>query len=128
MYKARPDRPVTLPLTSLRLPLAGWVSFMHRVSGVLLFFSLPLALYALDRSLRGPEAFDAMLQQMAQPAVRILLLLGVWALAHHLFAGIRHLLMDLHFGVNLAAARRSALIVAIASGAVALITAWRLFA
>ncbi len=128
MYKARPDRPVTLPLLSLRLPLAGWVSFLHRVSGVLLFFSLPLALYALDRSLRGPEAFDAMLQQMAQPAVRILLLLVVWALAHHLFAGIRHLLMDLHFGVSLAAARRSALIVALAAGAVALITAWRLFA
>ncbi len=128
MYKARPDRPVTLPLLSLRLPLAGWVSFLHRVSGVLLFFSLPLALYALDRSLRGPEAFDAMLQQMAQPAARILLLLVVWALAHHLFAGIRHLLMDLHFGVSLAAARRSALIVALAAGAVALITAWRLFA
>jgi succinate dehydrogenase / fumarate reductase cytochrome b subunit len=101
---------------------------MHRVSGVLLFFSLPLALYALDHSLRGSEAFDAMQQQMAQPAVRILLLLAVWALAHHLFAGIRHLLMDLHFGVSLVAARRSALIVAIAGGAVALITAWRLFA
>lgn len=128
MYKARPDRPVTLPLTSLHLPLAGWVSFMHRVSGVLLFFCLPLALYALDRSLRGPEAFDEIMQQMAQPAVRILLLLAVWALAHHLFAGVRHLLMDLHFGVSLAAARRSALVVALAGGTVALITAWRLFA
>lgn len=128
MYKARPDRPVTLPLLSLRLPLAGWVSFLHRVSGVLLFLCLPLALYALDRALKGPEAYDAVRELLAQPAVRILLLLAVWALAHHLFAGIRHLLMDLHFGVGLPAARRSALIVTVAGGLVALATAWRLFA
>jgi len=56
------------------------------------------------------------------------LLLLAWALAHHLFAGIRHLLMDLHWGVNLHAARRSALVVAVAAGLVALFTAWRLFA
>ncbi len=128
MYKARPDRPVTLPLMSLHLPLAGWVSFLHRVSGVLLFFCLPLALYALDRAMSGPQAFDEVRNTLAQPAVRVLLLLAVWALAHHLFAGIRHLLMDVHVGVNLAAARRSALIVAIAAGVVVLITAWRLFA
>ncbi len=128
MYKARSDRPVTLPLMRLHLPLAGWVSFLHRVSGVLLFFSLPLALYALERSLSGPQTFDEVRQQMAQPAVRLLLLVMIWALAHHLFAGIRHLLMDLHFGVNLVAARRSALIVAVAGGLVAFATAWRLFA
>lgn len=128
MYKARPDRPVTLPLLSLRMPLAGWVSFLHRVSGVLLFFCLPLALVVLEKSLRGPEAFDEVRQQLTQPAVRLLLLLAIWALAHHLFAGIRHLLMDLHLGVSLAAARRSALIVAVAGGLVALFTAWRLFA
>ena len=128
MYKARPDRPVTLPLLSLHLPLAGWVSFLHRVSGVLLFFSLPLALYVLDRALSGPEDFDAMRELLGQPVVRILLLLAAWALAHHLFAGIRHLLMDLHFGVSLVAARRSALIASVAGALVALVTAWRLFA
>lgn len=128
MYKARPDRPVTLPLLSLRLPLAGWVSFLHRVSGVLLFLCLPLALVVLDRALSGPEAFDAVSRQLSQPAVRMLLLLAVWALAHHLFAGIRHLFMDLHVGVSLAAARRSALAAAVGGGLVALVTAWRLFA
>ncbi|MEW6133594.1 MAG: succinate dehydrogenase, cytochrome b556 subunit [Pseudomonadota bacterium] len=128
MYKARPDRPVTLPLLSLRLPLAGWVSFLHRVSGVLLFFCLPLAVLALERALSGPQAFDEVRNTLRQPAVRVLLLLAVWALAHHLLAGIRHLLLDVHVGVNLAAARRSALIVAIAAGVVVLITAWRLFA
>lgn len=128
MYKARSDRPVTLPLMRLRLPLAGWVSFLHRLSGVLLFLSLPLVLYAFQQSLRGPETFERFQQLFAHPLVRIVLLLLAWALAHHLFAGIRHLLMDLHWGVNLHAARRSALVVAVAAGLVALFTAWRLFA
>lgn len=128
MYKARPDRPVTLPLLKLRLPLAGWVSLLHRVSGVLLFLSLPVALYAFEQSLRGPETFAAIQRCLMQPAVRVLLLLAVWALAHHLFAGIRHLLMDIHLGISMRSARRSALIVAMAGGLVAAATAWRLFA
>lgn len=121
-------RPVFLNPLRIRLPLPGWVSILHRVSGVLLFLCLPLALLALDRALSGPEAFDAVRRTLEQPAMRLLVLAAVWALAHHLFAGIRHLLMDLHFGVSLATARRSALAVALGGGLVALATAWRLFA
>lgn len=128
MAKSNPARPVTLPLLKLRLPLAGWVSLLHRVSGVFLFLCLPLALYVLEQSLLGPESFGQIQHLLMQPAARIALLLLVWALAHHLFAGIRHLLMDLHIGVDLASARRSGLWVLIASGAVVVFTAWRLFA
>jgi succinate dehydrogenase / fumarate reductase cytochrome b subunit len=128
MFKARPERPVTLFLLKLRLPLAAWVSLLHRVSGVMLFFSLPLALYAFEQSLRGPNAFDRIQQQLIQPVARIALLLVIWALAHHLFAGIRHLLMDMHWGTSRFAARRSGLLVVIASGMMVIATAWRLFA
>lgn len=128
MYKARADRPVTLPLLRLRLPLAGWVSLLHRVSGVLLFLGLPVGLYALQLSLRNAESFDCLQQQLMHPVARLLALAFVWALAHHLFAGVRHLLMDLHWGVSLPAARISAAAVAIADGLVVALTAWRLFA
>ena len=128
MYKARPDRPVTLPLMRLRLPLPGWVSLLHRVSGVLLFLSLPIALFALQQSLRGPEEFSCIQEKLMHPAGRAVVLLVVWALAHHLFAGIRHLLMDLHIGVGLASARRSGVWVMGGTTLVVLLTAWRLFA
>lgn len=128
MYKARPDRPVTLPLISLRLPLPGWVSLLHRVSGVLLFLSLPVALFALQQSLRGPEEFACIQEKVMHPAGRMAVLIMVWALAHHLFAGIRHLLMDLHVGVDLASARRSGMWVMSCTAFVVLFTAWRLFA
>lgn len=128
MAKTRAERPVTLPLPRLRLPLPGWVSLLHRVSGVLLFFSLPLAIYVFQQSLLGADSFEQIRQQLMAPWARLLLLLAVWALAHHLFAGIRHLLMDVHWGVRLASARRSALLVVLAGGLVAVVTAWRLFA
>jgi succinate dehydrogenase / fumarate reductase cytochrome b subunit len=128
VHKPIPVRPVSLPLLKLRLPLAGWVSLLHRLSGIMLFVSLPFALYALEQSLSGANAFDRIQQQLAQPTLRVVLLLLVWALAHHIFAGIRHLLMDMHLGVSLSAARRSALWVVACSGVTVLLVAWRLFA
>lgn len=128
MQKTRPERPVTLPILKLRLPLAGWVSFLHRVTGVVLFLLLPAALYLLEQSLSGPDAFERIQQQLTQPMARIVLLLAVWALAHHLFAGVRHLLMDVHVGTSLHAARRSGLWAMIGGGVVLVFTAWRLFA
>lgn len=127
MYKPRPDRPVTLPLMRLRLPVAGWVSLMHRVSGVLLLFSLPFGLFALQQSLRGPDEFACIQEKMMHPAGRLVILLVVWALAQHLFAGIRHLLMDLHWGVGLSSARLSGLWVMGCTALVVLFAAWRLF-
>jgi succinate dehydrogenase / fumarate reductase cytochrome b subunit len=128
MYKSRPDRPVTLPLLKLRLPMAGWVSLLHRLSGIILFVSLPFALYALDQSLSSEEGFADIQWQLAQPLPRIALLLMTWALAHHILAGIRHLFLDLHIGVDLAAARRSARWVVAGSGVIVLYFAWGLFA
>ncbi len=128
MYRSRPDRPVTLPLMKLRLPLAGWLSLLHRVSGVLLFVSLPVALYALQESLLGQDEFERIRHALTHPASRVAVLIVVWALAHHLFAGIRHLLMDLHLGVGLSAARQSGMWVLGCSAVVVLLTAWSLFA
>lgn len=128
MDKPSRARPVSLPLLRLSLPLPAWVSLLHRLSGVLLVCFLPPALLALEKSLRGPEAFAEVVRQFDQPAARLALLVAVWALAHHALAGIRHLFLDLHLGVSLAAARRSALAVLLFGAAVAAVTAWRLFA
>lgn len=108
MDKARNTRPVTLPILKLRLPLAGWVSLLHRVSGVLLFLAVPVALWLLEMSLASEAGFERARQLLLNP----LLLLGqvvlMWTLAHHVLAGIRHLLLDGHVGTSLQAARRSA--------------------
>ncbi|MBI3430935.1 MAG: succinate dehydrogenase, cytochrome b556 subunit [Hydrogenophilales bacterium] len=121
-------RPVYLNLLRIHLPLTGWVSILHRVSGALLFAALPFAVWALSVSLSGEAGFRRMADTLVHPLVRLLVLLLVWAFAHHVLAGLRHLALDAHWGMDLKRARQSSLAVLLAGGLVALIAAWRLFA
>jgi succinate dehydrogenase / fumarate reductase cytochrome b subunit len=121
-------RPVYLNLFRIHLPLAGWVSILHRVSGAVLFAALPLGVWALSVSLSGDAGFLRMADALAHPLARLILLGWVWAFAHHFFAGLRHLALDVHWGLELKQARQSSLAVMLASGLVTLLAAWRLFA
>ena len=105
---ARPSRPVYLNLFAIRQPLPAIVSILHRISGVLLFVAaIPLALWGLDASLRSPEAYAAFATAMSHPVAKLVALALLWSYVHHLFAGVRHLLLDVHVGIDLVAARRS---------------------
>jgi succinate dehydrogenase / fumarate reductase cytochrome b subunit len=121
-------RPVYLNLFRIHLPLAGWVSILHRVSGALLFVALPLGVWALSVSLADETGFRRMADALAHPLARSVLLGWVWAFAHHVFAGLRHLALDVHWGMELKQAQQSSLAVMLASGLVTLLAAWRLFA
>jgi len=108
---AKKERPKYLSLPALlfeiRLPLPGWISILHRVSGLLLFF--PLAawlLYLLDASLASQEGFDRIREHYLRlPVAKLGLLLFVWAYSHHFCAGIRFLFLDIDKGLDLKTAR-----------------------
>jgi succinate dehydrogenase / fumarate reductase cytochrome b subunit len=120
-------RPVYLNLFRIHLPLPGWVSILHRVSGALLFFALPLGVWSLSVSLSGDAGFRRMADALAHPLARLVLLGLVWAFAHHFLAGVRHLALDVHWGTELKRARQSSLAVMLVAGLVTLLAAWRLF-
>lgn len=121
------NRPIYLNLFRLHLPLAGWVSILHRITGVVLFLALPLALYLLERSLSHQAGFEAVSTMLDHPAGRLMLLTVLASLAFHAIAGIRHLGLDIHWGVEKDAARQSAgWVIAVTLVVVALAT-WRLF-
>lgn len=102
-------RPVYLNLLAIRLPLPAFVSILHRASGALLFLiGIPLVLWLTQRALTSPEAWTQMRDTLAHPVSRLLLLVLAWSYFHHFIAGIRHLLMDLHLGMDLRSARQSA--------------------
>jgi succinate dehydrogenase / fumarate reductase cytochrome b subunit len=106
---ANKPRPKYLNLVEIRLPLPGWVSILHRVSGALLI--LPFTawlLYMLDASLASEAGFRTIQGYLALPLVKLGALVFVWAFCHHLCAGIRYLLLDLNQGVELGPARASA--------------------
>ena len=119
-------RPVYLNLLAIRMPAPAVVSILHRASGALLFFvGLPVALWALQSSLGSAEAFEAFRAFVARPLVKLVLLGLVWAYLHHLFAGLRHVLQDVHVGGELKPARQSAVLTIAAALAVTLIVGVR---
>ena len=125
---AQPRRPKYYDLNLAHLPPPGLVSIFHRVTGALLFFPvLPAVLYLLQATLGTAEGYAHWRDFFAQPAVKLVLLGVIWLYAHHFFAGIRYLLLDLHLGIGKASARTSANVV-LALGVVAtLAIGWRLW-
>ena len=91
-----------------RLPLAGVVSILHRISGVLMFVLLPFILYLLDTSLASDMGFYKIRNLTSGIFAKLVILVLVWAYLHHFCAGIRHLIMDLHYGLDKHTARKSA--------------------
>lgn len=120
---SRSPRPVFLNPLQIQMPVGAWTSIGHRLTGILLAIAVPVSVYLLDLSLRSEQGFlhvDALFDHIAVKAGVVILL---WALSHHLLAGIRHLLSDFNVGSPLRAARRSAWAVNAGALAIALLAA-----
>lgn len=100
--------PKYLNLLKIRLPLPGVLSILHRVSGVLLILALPFVLWGLQASIASEESYAQVLACIAHPFIKLCVWGVAWAFFHHFCAGIRFLLLDIHIGVALPAARASA--------------------
>lgn len=130
---SKPQRPVfrninILQIIRYRLPLAGKVSILHRISGALLFLALPLIILPLfDRSLSSEISFVEYKQAVDQLWVKLILLVLVWGYLHHFVAGIRYLLLDLHIGISKEASNKSAGLVLGISLALTVILGLKLF-
>lgn len=109
-------RPVWLDLARIRLPLPALASIAHRVSGVVLFLVLPVLTGVWSWSLTD-TGFAALRAGLEGPWGTLALFLLAWAWWHHFCAGLRHLGLDLHLGLSLTIARRSAAL-ALAGGLV----------
>lgn len=103
--------------------MGALTSITHRVTGLILALGIPLGAYLLDMSLRGPESYARVVALFGATSSRIAAVVLTWALAHHLLAGIRHLLSDIDVGSRLSAARRSAWIVNVSGLAIAALAA-----
>lgn len=103
-------------ILSYRLPPAGIVSILHRLSGVLLFLvGIPFCLYLLQQSLTSEISFESYRAIVGSIPGKLVLLVLLWAFLHHAIAGIRYLLLDRHMGILKESSRLSAQIVLIVS-------------
>ncbi len=129
LKKPRPEyRNIGLgQLLKYRLPLAGRVSILHRISGAILFLLLPFSLYLFEQSLTSEISFDTLKAIAAFPLVKLVVLVLSWAFLFHFCAGIRHLVMDTHHAVSKEGGRKTSIVVFIVSSLLTLAVALKLF-
>jgi succinate dehydrogenase / fumarate reductase cytochrome b subunit len=108
--------------TKYRLPLAAWVSILHRVSGGLMFVLLPFVIWLFDVSVtseisyeRFTSAFSAGIGFVPGWFVKLATLGLIWAYLHHFIAGVRHLWMDMTHSVTKAHGKNSAVVTLVLS-------------
>ncbi len=115
MTKTRPGTMRLVDALKYRLPLAGVVSILHRISGALMFALLPFVIWLFEHSVTSEISYDVFTNAFvagigAVPAwfVKLVVLALIWAFLHHLVAGLRHLWMDATHSVTKAQGRHSA--------------------
>ena len=115
-------------LTAYRLPLAGRVSILHRVSGALLFLFLPFLLFLFDQSLTSELSFEVFKGFLSNIIVKLITLVLAWAFLFHFCAGIRHLVMDTnHDAVAKEKGKSTSVVVIVVSSLLTIAFAAKLF-
>jgi succinate dehydrogenase / fumarate reductase cytochrome b subunit len=134
MSKPRPGTMRLVDATQYRLPLAAWVSILHRLSGLLLFALLPFIIWLFDTSLssevsyeRFSAAFTVGIGFVPGIVVKLVVLALIWAYLHHFIAGLRHLWMDATHSVSKEQGRSSAVLTLVVSIALTVLLGAKLF-
>ena len=121
-------------LPSYRLPAAGWVSILHRVSGALMFLLMPFIIWMFDSSITSEisfskfaAAFNVGLGFIPGWFMKLVALAIIWAFLHHFIAGIRHLYMDTFHAVTKEFGKSSAVVTLVLSMGLTVVLAAKLF-
>lgn len=119
-------------LPTYRLPLAGWVSILHRISGALMFLLLPFIIWMFDMSVSSEISYARLMHAFGAGGggwlLKLVALALIWAYLHHLIAGLRHLWMDMsHDAVSKEFGRSSAAVTLVVSILLAVVLGAKLF-
>jgi succinate dehydrogenase / fumarate reductase cytochrome b subunit len=121
-------------LPTYRLPAAGWVSILHRVSGALMFVLMPFIIWMFDNSITSELSFASFAAAFSVGIgfvpgwfFKLVALAIIWAYLHHFIAGIRHLYMDVFHAVTKEFGKSSAIVTLVLSLSLTAVLAAKLF-
>ena len=121
-------------LTTYRLPAAGWVSILHRISGAMMFLLMPFLSWMFDTAVSSEisfgvftSAFTAGIGFVPGWFIKLVVLALIWAYLHHFIAGVRHLYMDATHNVTKAFGRSSAVTTLVLSLGLTVVLGAKLF-
>lgn len=104
------DRPVNLAVMQ-NFPFTALVSILHRITGMILFVGVGFLLYLLQLAMTSAAGFDAARTMLSQTGWKLCLLAVLATLIYHFYAGLKHLLLDMHVGDTYRAAQINAYVV-----------------
>ena len=119
-------RPKYLNLFAIRLPIPGIVSILHRISGFLMVFLLGAFIFVIDQLITSPDSYSRISFFFENLYLKVFLIVPIWALSHHLFAGIRFLLLDFHVFIDLKSTRIFSILILFSSVVVTLFVWFKL--
>lgn len=132
--KERPGKMRLIDATGYRLPLAAYVSILHRASGLLMFVLLPFIVWMMEGSLSSEASYAKFVAVFHQGAFgvpgvffKVIVLALIWAYLHHLIAGVRHLWMDMTHSVSKQQGQWSAVVTLLFSVALTVLLGLKLF-
>jgi succinate dehydrogenase / fumarate reductase, cytochrome b subunit len=121
-------------IVSYRLPPAGIVSILHRISGLLMFLLLPFIIWMFDNSITSEISYDVFTNAFVAgigllPAwfIKLVVLGLIWSYLHHFIAGVRHLWMDATHSVSKEQGHNSAIVTLVLSVALTVLLGAKLF-
>jgi succinate dehydrogenase / fumarate reductase, cytochrome b subunit len=121
-------------IVAYRLPPAGIVSILHRVSGVVMFLLMPFIIWMFDASVTSEISYSQFKAAFAAGVgflpgwfLKLVVLGLIWAYLHHLIAGLRHLWMDATHAVTKEFGHLSAIVTLALSVALTLALGFKLF-
>ncbi|MED7819039.1 MULTISPECIES: succinate dehydrogenase, cytochrome b556 subunit [unclassified Francisella] len=102
-----------MSIKSYNFPITAISSILHRISGVILIIAIPLAVVGMNYSLAGPTGYEDTVAVLTKSWVSIFFWLFLSAITYHVYAGIRHIIMDMGFGESMKVAKATSLVVII---------------
>jgi len=121
-------------IVSYRLPPAGIVSILHRVSGVVMFLLMPFIIWMFDASVTSEISYSQFSAAFAAGVgfvpgwfLKLVALALIWAYLHHFIAGVRHLWMDATHAVSKEFGHSSAIVTLALSVLLTLALGYKLF-
>lgn len=100
-----------MSIKSYKFPVTAISSILHRISGVILLIAIPLVVVGMNYSLAGPTGYENTVAVLTKSWVSIFFWLFLSAITYHVYAGIRHMIMDMGFGESMTVAKITSLIV-----------------
>ena len=116
-----------MSIKSYSFPVTAISSILHRISGVILLISMPLVVVGMNYSLAGPSGYKGTVNLLTASWCSVFFWLFLSAITYHVYAGVRHMIMDMGFGESFKVAKTTSMLVIILGIVSAVLWGWFLW-